>query len=131
MAGKKADFVRPADARAQQVFAAADQIRAEGKERVSLRTVWARVKRNVGVAGSNQLVGEHLAAWAKDRKYSPIIELAGMPEAVSTQLAKAGVDIWEAAHGRRPDRGGEPTNGAGLGFGLLRRRAGRPDCEAR
>lgn len=97
MAGKKADRVRPADARAQQVFTAADQIRAENQERVSLRTVWARVKRNVGVAGSNQVVGEHLAAWVKDRKYSPIIELAGMPEAVSTQLAKAGVDVWEAA----------------------------------
>ena len=53
-----------------EVFRAADQTRAEGKERVSSRTVWARVKLNAGVAGTNQLVGEHLAAWTEERKYT-------------------------------------------------------------
>jgi hypothetical protein len=59
--------------------------------------VWARVKRNAGVAGTNQLVSDHLSDWAKDRAYSPIIELAGMPDAVSTRLSKAGAEIWDAA----------------------------------
>jgi len=85
------------DPRRWEVFRAADQIRAEGKERVALRNVSARVVRNAGVAGNNQLVGGHLSAWAEERGYSPVIELAGMPEAVSTRLAKAGVALWEAA----------------------------------
>jgi hypothetical protein len=85
------------DPRRWEVFKAADQIRAEGKERVALRNVTARVKRNNGVAGSNQLVGKHLSAWAEERQYSPIIELAGLPGSVSTVLAKAGVALWEAA----------------------------------
>lgn len=85
------------DRRKREVFRAADEIRAEGRERVSLRTVWARVKRNAGIAGTNQVVGEHLAEWMADRQYSPVIELSGMPEAVSTQLAKAGVELWKAA----------------------------------
>ncbi|MCB4802800.1 DNA-binding protein [Methylorubrum populi] len=85
------------DPRRWEVFRAADQIRAEGKERVSLRTVWARVKLNAGVAGNNQSVGGHLAEWTRERAYSPIIELAGLPEAVETGLAKAGVALWKAA----------------------------------
>lgn len=97
MAGGKADRSRMEAPRRWEVFRAADQIRAEGKERVSLRTVWARVKRNAGVAGTNQLVGEHLAEWTKERAYSPVIELAGLPEAVETGLAKAGVALWVAA----------------------------------
>lgn len=97
MSGGKADRSRMEDPRRWEVFRAADQIRAEGKERVSLRTVWARVKRNAGVAGNNQCVGEHLADWTRERAYSPIIELAGLPEAVETGLAKAGVALWKAA----------------------------------
>lgn len=97
MASGKADLSRAADPRRSEVFRAADQIRAEGKERVALRSVWARVKRNVGVAGNNQRVGAYLSEWAEERGYSPVIELAGMPEKVSTQLAKAGVEIWKAA----------------------------------
>jgi hypothetical protein len=97
MAGRKADPTRMEDPRRWEVFRAADQIRAEGKERVSLRTVWARVKLNAGVAGNNQSVGGHLAEWTRERAYSPIIELAGLPEAVETGLAKAGVALWKAA----------------------------------
>lgn len=97
MAGGKADRERMEDPRRWEVFKAADQIRAEGKERVALRNVSARVKRNNGVAGSNQLVGGHLSAWAEERQYSPIIELAGLPGSVSTVLSKAGVALWEAA----------------------------------
>nr|USU33084.1 DNA-binding protein [Methylobacterium sp. OTU13CASTA1] len=97
MAGKKADPEWSKDPRRWEVFRAADQIRAEGKERVSIRTVWARVKLNAGVAGTNQLVGDHLADWTQEREYSPEIELAGMPGAVSTKLANAGVELWKAA----------------------------------
>lgn len=61
MAGRKTDPSRMEDPRRWEVFRAAGQIRAKGKDRVSIRTVWARVKRNAGVAGTNQLVGEHLA----------------------------------------------------------------------
>lgn len=97
MAGGKADRSRMEDPRRWEVFRAADQIRAEAEERVSLRTVWARVKLNAGVAGNNQCVGEHLAEWTRERAYSPVIELAGLPEAVETGLAKAGVALWKAA----------------------------------
>lgn len=96
-ASKKAGPSRMEDPRRWEVFRAADEIRAEGKERVSLRTVWARVKLNAGVAGNNQSVGEHLAEWTRDRAYSPVIELAGLPEAVETGLAQAGVALWKAA----------------------------------
>lgn len=97
MARKKGDLPPATDFRAHAVWRAADQIRAEGKERVALRNVWARVKRNAGKAGNYQCVGEHLSAWMADRQYSPIIELANMPEAVQTTLAKAGVELWKAA----------------------------------
>jgi hypothetical protein len=97
MAGKKADPEWNKGPRRWEVFRAADQIRAEGQERVSIRTVWARVKLNAGVAGTNQLVGDHLADWTKEREYSPEIELAEMPGAVSTKVAKAGVELWKAA----------------------------------
>lgn len=43
--------------RRRAVFQAADDIRAEGLEGVSLRSVWARVKRDHGVAGNNQSLG--------------------------------------------------------------------------
>ncbi|WP_313898872.1 DNA-binding protein [Methylobacterium sp. E-025] len=76
---------------------AADRIRAEGKERVLLRPVWERVKLNAGVAGNNQCVGKHLAKWTRERAYSPVIEFAGLPGAVETGLAKAGVALWKAA----------------------------------
>jgi hypothetical protein len=49
------------------------------------------------LAESNLVVGEHFSAWCEERAYSPIIELACMPDAVSTMLAKAGVALWEAA----------------------------------
>jgi hypothetical protein len=62
-----------------------------------VRNVWTRVKRNAGVAGSNQCVGEHLTAWAEARGYSPAIELAGLPGAVSNVLAKAGGELRRAA----------------------------------
>ncbi len=97
MAGKKTGPSRMEDPRRWEVFRAADQIRAEKRDRVSLRTVWARVKLNAGVAGNNQCVGEHLAEWTRERAYSPIIELAGLPDAVETGLAKAGVALWKAA----------------------------------
>lgn len=91
------DPSQAADPRRWEVFRAADQIRAEGKERVALRSVWARVKQNAGVAGNNQSVGAYLSEWMEERGYSPVIELAGMPEKVSGQLAKAGVELWKAA----------------------------------
>jgi hypothetical protein len=50
-----------------------------------------------GGGGNNQCVGEHLAEWTRDRAYSPVIELAGLPDAVETGLAKAGVALWKAA----------------------------------
>ncbi|MGX7703883.1 DNA-binding protein [Methylobacterium sp. Gmos1] len=97
MAKGKADPARAEDPRRKQVFRAADQIRAEGKERVALRNVWARVKRNAGVAGNNQCVGGYLSEWAEERQYSPVIEPAGLPDKVSAHLAKAGVELWKAA----------------------------------
>ncbi len=97
MAKSKADPARAQDPRRWEVFRAADEIRAEGKERVALRNVWARVKRNAGVAGNNQCVGEYLSQWAEERRYSPVIELAGLPDKVSAHLAKAGVELWKAA----------------------------------
>ncbi len=98
MARKKASAAE-IDHRRQAVWKAADEIRAEGNEPVALRNVWARVKRNAGVAGSNQIVGEHLSAWAEEHAYSPIIELARMPDAISTLLAKAASELWKAAQG--------------------------------
>ncbi|TXN04811.1 hypothetical protein FV222_07145 [Methylobacterium sp. WL103] len=59
--------------------------------------MWARVKLDKGVAGNNRSVGEHLADWTRERAYSPVIELTGLPEAVETGLAKAGVALWKAA----------------------------------
>ena len=50
-----------------------------------------------GGGGNNQCVGGHLAEWTRDRAYSPVIELAGLPDAVETGLAKAGVALWKAA----------------------------------
>lgn len=97
MAKGKADPARVQDPRRWEVFRAADELRAEGKERVALRNVWARVKRNAGVAGTNKLVSDHLAEWASERDYSPVIELAGLPDKVSAHLAKAGVELWKAA----------------------------------
>lgn len=97
MARKKGDLPPATDFRAHAVWRAADQIRAEGKERVALRNVWARVKRNAGKAGNYQCVGGHLSEWMADRQYSPIIELANIPEAVQTTLAKAGAELWKAA----------------------------------
>ncbi len=101
MAGEKLSkeeaLARMKDPRRWEVFRAADQIRAEGKERVALRNVWARVKRNAGVAGTNQLVGDHLSDWATERAYNPNIELAGLPDKVSAHLSKAGVELWKAA----------------------------------
>ncbi|SDM90254.1 replication region DNA-binding N-term [Methylobacterium phyllostachyos] len=97
MAGKRARAMPVNDRRKWEVWRAADEIRAEGGERVALRNVWARVKRNAGVAGNNQVVGEHLAQWAEERGYSPVIELAGIPDKVSAHLAKAAVELWKAA----------------------------------
>lgn len=97
MAKGKADSARVQDPRRWEVFRAADELRAEGKERVALRNVWARVKRNAGVAGTNKLVSDHLADWAEERAYIPVIELAGLPDKVSAHLAKAGVELWKAA----------------------------------
>lgn len=88
---------RTPDERRQAVFQAADEIHAEGLERVGLRNVWARVKRNAGVAGNNQAVGDYLAQWAEERQYSPIIGPGSMPDPVAAGLAKAGSDIWKAA----------------------------------
>ncbi|MFC6740742.1 DNA-binding protein [Methylobacterium tardum] len=79
------------------VFRAADEIRAGGRERVSLRTVRTRLSANLGAAGSPNDVGPLLNDWKREREYSPAIELAGMPEAVSNQLAAAGVALWKAA----------------------------------
>lgn len=59
MAKGKADPARAASIRRWVVFRAADQLRAEGKEWVALRNVWARVKRNAGVAGANKVVSDH------------------------------------------------------------------------
>lgn len=83
--------------RRRAVFQAADDIRAEGVEGVNLRTVWARVKRDNGIAGNNQTIGRYYAEWTADRCYVPAIEQSGMPKSVSTRLAKAGVDLWGAA----------------------------------
>lgn len=49
------------DRRKREVWKAAEQIWAEGEERVALRNVWARVKRNAGVAGNNRVVGDYLS----------------------------------------------------------------------
>lgn len=103
MAGKakKADkdehVSRLDDPRRWEAFRAADQIRADGKETVSLRSVSARIKLNGGVPGSNQVVGAHVSAWKKDRAYDAAIESAGMPVAVSTQMSKACAALWQAA----------------------------------
>lgn len=94
---KEEALERLKDPRRFEVFRAADELRAEGKERVALRNVWARVKRNAGVAGTNKLVSDHLADWTKERSYGPVIELSGIPDRVSAHLAKAGVEIWKAA----------------------------------
>lgn len=83
--------------RRRAVFQAADDLRAEGVDGVNLRTVWTRVKRDHGVAGTNQTIGRYLAEWTADRCYDPAIEQSGMPKSVSTRLAKAGVDLWGAA----------------------------------
>lgn len=79
------------------VYRAADALRAGGSERVSLRTVRAWLRENLGAAGSPNDVGPLLNDWKRDREYSPRIELAGMPEAVSNQLAAAGVALWKTA----------------------------------
>ncbi len=79
------------------VFRAADALRAGGSERVSLRTVRAWLRENLGAAGSPNDVGPILNDWKREREYSPRIELSGMPEAVSNQLAAAGVALWKAA----------------------------------
>jgi hypothetical protein len=79
------------------VFRAADEIRADGKDIVSIRTVRAWLKEKLGTAGSPNDVGPYLKDWKQEREYSPAIELAGMPEAVSNQLAAAGVALWKAA----------------------------------
>lgn len=97
MAAERRDLTSGEELRRRQVWMAADAIRAEGKERVAQRNVRARMKRRFGVAGNNQCVGEYLTWWMEDREYSPIIELAGMPEAIQTALAKAGVQLWKAA----------------------------------
>jgi hypothetical protein len=83
-------------AKVEDVYRVADELRAR-KERVSIRSVGARLKRNGGVAGSNRPLGDQIIDWKASREYSPIIELAGMPDAVSTKLAKAGVELWQAA----------------------------------
>jgi hypothetical protein len=97
MAKGKADPARVQDPRRWEVFRAADELRAEGKERVALRNVWVRVKCNAGVAGTNKVVSDHLSDWAQERAYSPVIDLAGLPDKVSAHLAKAGVELWKAA----------------------------------
>lgn len=97
MTAERRDLTSGEELRRRQVWMAADAIRAEGKERVAQRNVRARMKRRFGVAGNNQCVGEYLTWWMEDREYSPIIELAGMPEAIQTALAKAGVQLWKAA----------------------------------
>lgn len=79
------------------VFRAADEIRAGEKDIVSIRTVRAWLKENLGTAGSPNDVGPFLKDWKHEREYSPAIELAGLPEAVSNQLAAAGVALWKAA----------------------------------
>ena len=83
-------------------FQAADDIRAEGVEGVTLRTVWARVKRDHGVAGNNQTLGRYYAEWTADRCYDPVIEQSGMPKSVSSRLAKSGVDIVGGGAGPGP-----------------------------
>jgi hypothetical protein len=97
MAKGKADPARVQDPRRWEVFRAADELRVEGKERVALRNVWVRVKCNAGVAGTNKVVSDHLSDWAQERAYSPVIDLAGLPDKVSAHLAKAGVELWKAA----------------------------------
>ena len=57
--------------------------------------MWAWVNLNAG--GNNQCVGDHLAEWAREPAYSPVIELADLPDAVETGLAKVGVALWKAA----------------------------------
>jgi hypothetical protein len=94
---KKKHVSRLDDPRRWETFRAADQIRAEGKQKVSLRTVSARIKLNGGVPGSNQVVGAHVSAWNEDRSYDAEIETAGMPKSVSTQMSKACVALWQAA----------------------------------
>lgn len=79
------------------VFRAADTLRTGGSERVSLRTVRAWLRENLGAAGSPNDVGPLLNDWKREREYSPAIALAGMPEAISNQLAAAGVALWKAA----------------------------------
>lgn len=89
--------VAPDDRRRLDIFRAADAIRADRKERVSLRSIRAWMKRHGLVPGNNQCVGEYLALWTAETGYSPVIELSGMPEAVATQLGRAGAQLWEAA----------------------------------
>ncbi|MCJ2050077.1 DNA-binding protein [Methylobacterium sp. J-070] len=79
------------------VYRAADAIRAGGRAHVTTHTVRAWLTENLGKAGSPNNVAPLLKEWKREREYSPKIELAALPEAVSNRLAAAGVALWQAA----------------------------------
>lgn len=78
------------------VFRVMDELRAR-KEPVTLRSVNARLKLKGWKVWSYTHLGPALIEWKAEREYSPVIELAGLPDAVSTRLAKAGAELWQAA----------------------------------
>lgn len=79
------------------VYRAADEIRAVGRDIVSIHTVRAWLTANLGRAGSPNHVAPLLKEWKQERQYSPKIELAAMPASVSNRLAAAGAELWKAA----------------------------------
>ena len=56
--------------------------------------VWAGVKRNAGVAGNNQCVGEYLSQWEENRGYTEGCRHSGSSQASRTRLNSMGVHTF-------------------------------------
>lgn len=76
----------------REVWLAADALR-ERSQTVSVRSVRAALQ----YGGSYRDIGPHLADWKAERSYTRVIEVAGLPEHIQTQLARAGTTLWQAA----------------------------------
>jgi hypothetical protein len=79
-----------------EVYAAADEIRAEGGL-VAQSSVRARLEMQTGRKGSPRDVGPLLLDWKAERTYAPALERGGVPEKVSGLLGKATASLWAAA----------------------------------
>ncbi|KQO85969.1 DNA-binding protein [Methylobacterium sp. Leaf91] len=98
----------------QDVWDAADRIRtrepAKGqpKERVSVRNV----RKELGDKGSFGDIGASVKLWKAERGYRPIIEAAGLPEALEKRLTDFGVALMEEVRVEQTRaRMGEISNG--------------------